>query len=198
MRKKTALKILTIGLVLTTGIALIRCADRATKPEMLFTEEAEDWLAMGDADWTFEGDELVGVVEEGSGFVMTKKTYKDFVLELEFKPDSTVNSGVFVRCKQRELSHTDCYEMNIWDLHPNQDFRTGAIVSRSVPEALVYTNDKWNTYKIRCEKGHLQVWINDILTADIQNDDLDEGYISLQAAESGEVRFRKLSLTPLK
>ncbi len=51
---------------------------------------------------------------------MTNKTYKDFDIILEFYPDNSVNSGVFVRCKQQELSNIDCYVINIWDNHPDQ------------------------------------------------------------------------------
>lgn len=140
---------------------------------------------------------MVGAVKEGAGFVMTEKEYTDFVLELEFKPDSTINSGVFIRCKNKELSFTDCYEINIWDLHPNQDNRTGAVVSRTTPMTYVETLDKWNTYKISIKENHLQAWVNGVLTIDLVNAELIKGFIALQAAESGEVRFRNVNLNPL-
>ena len=163
----------------------------------LFGETQNDWLAKGDASWQLVNNELVGTINNGSGFVMTKESYKDFLLELEFKPDSTVNSGVFIRCKNQELSFSDCYEINIWDLHPQQNNRTGAVVSRTTPLAHVETLDQWNTYKIKIKGNHLQVWINEVLTADLQNDDLVAGPIALQAAETGEIRFRNVRILPL-
>lgn len=165
--------------------------------EILFEENETDWFKEGDADWRFTNNELIGRLDSGTGFVLTKKTYTNFELTVEFNPDSTINSGVFVRCKNKEISNTDCYEINIWDLHPNQENRTGAVVARAKPLAHVETLNKWNTYKVKCEKGHLQAWVNDVLTVDIQNEELTEGYVGLQAAGTGEVRFRNVSLIVL-
>jgi len=64
-------------------------------------------------------EELIVSTNGGSGFIMTKDVYKDFILELEFHLDKTINSGVFICCKNYELSHDDCYEINIWDENPN-------------------------------------------------------------------------------
>ncbi len=188
----------TLSLLLFISICFLGCGEQGRSTETIFTENDSGWMEFGEAEWTFENNEIVGSVDNGSGFVMTKKMYKDFILEVEFQPDSTVNSGIFVRCKKRELSHTDCYEMNIWDLHPNQEFRTGAVVSRSLPLARVNTLNKWNSYKIKCEANRLQVWINDILTVDIEDSDLIEGYIALQAAETGQIRFKNAVLQKLR
>jgi len=140
---------------------------------------------------------LIGKIENGSGFIMTKRLYKDFVLELEFKPDSTINSWVFIRCSNVDIDPLSCYELNIWDLHPNQNYRTGAIVTRSVPLIKVKTIDKWNRYKIKNENDHILVWINGILTADIRDKSLIKGYIGLQAAGFGKISFRNVIIKKL-
>jgi len=181
----------------TLLFSLFSCAHKGASKEILFEENGNNWFSEGDADWRFINGELTGSLESGTGFVMTKKAYKDFVLELEFKPDSTINSGIFIRCKEDAISNVDCYEINIWDLHPDQKSRTGAVVTRSTPLAHVETLDKWNSYKIKNEKDHLQVWINDILMADLKDQDLVEGPIALQAAERGEIAFRNVRLTTL-
>jgi len=168
------------------------------KPETLFAQDADDWITGGDADWKFVDGELIGSLDSGSGFVMTKKSYKNFELTLEFNPDSTVNSGVYLRCKNVEISATDCYEINIWDLHPNQDNRTGAVVTRATPLNKVETLNKWNTYKIRCEDRRIQAWIDNVQTADLQDSQLSEGYIALQAAVGGEIRFRNVQVQPFQ
>ena len=164
----------------------------------LFQENKNDWAIKGDADWSFSDNELIGSLESGMGFIMTQKTYKNFILELEFKPDSTVNSGVFIRCNNAEISALNCYELNIWDLHPNQDYRTGALVMKSKPLAHVETLDKWNTYKIKMENHHLQAWVNGVLITDIKDNSLEKGHIALQAAEKGEIKFRNIKLSALK
>jgi hypothetical protein len=164
----------------------------------LFQENIKDWFIKGDANWNFSNNELIGKIKNGAGFIMSQQKYKDFILELEFKPDSTINSGIFIRCKNNDINPTDCYEVNIWDLHPNQDYRTGAIVMKSIPLTMVQTIDKWNTYKIKNEKDHILVWVNGILTADIRDKVLTEGYIGLQASGTGEIRFRNVKIKTLK
>jgi 3-keto-disaccharide hydrolase len=185
------------GSILMVFLAVFLFTKCNSSNEVLFEENGNNWFADGDATWEFENGELVGTVKDGAGFVMTEMEYTDFVLELEFKPDSTINSGVFIRCKNKELSNVDCYEINVWDLHPNQESRTGAVVSRTTPMAHVETLNKWNTYKIRNKEDHLQVWIDGVLTADLLNTDLISGPIALQAAESGEIRFRNVKIRPL-
>jgi len=78
------------------------------------------------------------------------------------------------------------------------NYRTGAIVTKSIPLALVQTIDKWNTYKIKNEKDHILVWVNGILTTDIRDKVLTEGYIGLQASGTGEIRFRNVKIKTLK
>lgn len=178
--------------------AFFSCIEKGSSEELLFGENANDWFSEGDAEWKFINGELIGSLQSGSGFVMTKKSYSDFVLELEFKPDSAINSGIFIRCKENVISNTDCYEINIWDLHPDQKSRTGAVVTRSSPLAHVETLDMWNSYKIRNEKDHLQVWIDDVLVVDLKDQDLQSGPIALQAAESGQIMFRNVLVTPIE
>lgn len=180
-------------LVILVLFFCISCGDA----KILFHPDNEDWFENGDAKWLNISEEIVGSINGGSGYVMTKDVYKDFILELEFYPDKTINSGVFIRCKNFELSHDDCYEINIWDEHPNQKNRTGAIVSRTTPLAHVNTLNKWNMYKIKMQNNHLQVWVNGILISDLENDELSEGYIGLQSAETGTIKFRNVKIKVL-
>ena len=163
----------------------------------LFKEGAANWVIEGAAEWRFSEAVLEGKANDQDGFVMTRNTYDDFLLELEFYPDSTINSGVFVRCKEVALSATDCHEMNIWDLHPNQEFRTGAIVTKSTPRSKVNTINQWNSYKIRCDGTQVTVWVNDTLTAEIEDKVLSQGHIGLQASGKGTIKFRNIRLKEL-
>ena len=163
----------------------------------LFEAGSADWVTEGNAEWQFSEDILEGRAVGEDGFVMTRDTYDNFLLELEFFPDSTINSGVFVRCKNSALSATDCHEMNIWDLHPNQEFRTGAIVTKATPRSTLNTINQWNSYKIRCEGPRVAVWVNDTLTAEIEDMVLSKGHIGLQASGKGTIRFRNIHLKQL-
>ena len=183
-----------ISIFSIVSIAVLFLTTSCNQTQAIFLENSGGWDTYGDANWSFSNNELIGKTNDGAGAVITNQSYKDFMLEVEFKPDSTINSGVFIRCKKEEINPTDCYELNIWDLHPDQDNRTGAIVTRNVPLALVKTIDKWNTYKIKAHKNHIQVWINGVLTIDTIDESLAEGYIGLQAKGTGEIRFRNAKI----
>ncbi|MEA1786975.1 DUF1080 domain-containing protein [Arenibacter sp. GZD96] len=160
----------------------------------LFEEDQSEWFISGEATWGLENGELVGSITNGTGFIMTNTQFEDFVLSMDFKPDSSINSGVFIRCQHKEISSSTCYEINIWDLNPNQDYRTGGVVSIAKPLNYVETINTWNTFRIKMVKQHLQVWINDVLTTDIHDKALRRGYIGLQAQDDGFIKFRKIRI----
>ena len=191
---KNLITCIVIFSVLSVHISCKEKNMNSLDPINLFAEKASDFEMGGDIDWIYEDQSWVGKVDSSTIYLATNNTYKDFELTLEFYPDSTINSGVFVRCENKELSPDDCYELNIWDLHPNQDFRTGSIVKMALPLAKVETINKWNTYKIRCEKDRIQAWVNNILTVDLEDNAHQDGFIMLQAAGSGKVIFRNVKL----
>ena len=106
---------------------------------------------------------------------------------------------MFARCADIEsVNPDDCYEFNIWDAHENPDRRTGSIVRIAAPTAMVNTEDKWNTMRIRLEGSRLQFWVNGTLTNDIEHDKLTEGLIAFQyGGEGGMVRFRNIRIEEL-
>ena len=158
----------------------------------------DGWHTTGDAQWRVEGGEIVAS-GPGDGFLRTNEEYRDFHLVLEFWVDETTNSGVFFRCRDEEYIHPDtCYEANIWDQHPQQAARTGALVFKAMPPmAQVNTVGKWNTYKIAAEGTRVLVEVNDQTTAFLRGADTRAGFIALQHWRSGTVRFRNIRIREL-
>ena len=153
------------------------------------------WSQTGDANWISTAGITKSTNQSGTGFLVSTELYDDFELTVEFKPDATVNSGVLVRCQDPEdIALSNCYEINIWDLHPNQGYRTGAIVIHSSPP-FVHLNsvEKWNQYRIIARGDKLSVWLNEELTAAMATAEFDRGHIALQSA-GGKVQFRNLSI----
>ena len=157
------------------------------------------WAADGEAAWQLSG----GVLEAtgaGQGFLVSDAEYADFHLQLEFWVDATTNSGVFIRCRDRNRIHPDsCLELNIWDEHPRQEARTGAIVFRAMPPlAHVETVGRWNTLQVVARGTRIEVRINGSLTAQLEDAETTGGFIALQHWETGVVKFRNLVLTSLE
>lgn len=163
--------------------------------ELFLPTDTHSWTQIGNATWTNHQGEWIGDVREGAGFLLFNDTFEDFTLELEFYPDSTINSGIFVRCRNEQINPVNCYEVNIWDLHPVQNYRTGAIVNRALPRRHLDTINRWNRYKITLEGSRIRVWLNGRLTADLEDTDLSGGKIALQAMGTGTIRFRNIRIS---
>ena len=133
----------------------------------LLTQNDPSWKIVGTAAWTWEDGIMTG--SGGEGYVASNEEFDNFILEVEFYPERKVNSGIFIRCPRDEQSATNCYEINIWDEHVNQDFRTGSIVTHGKPLQIVHTLNKWNNYKIEANGDKVSVWLNDILTAELKD-----------------------------
>ena len=175
-----------------TAFLLAACSP----PAPLFDDVSlQGWEPIGAASWTVENAEIVGA-GRGDGFLTTLAQYGNFELSLEFQVDAATNSGVFIRCRERARIHPEtCYELNIWDEHPNPQARTGSIVLRVMPPLRhVNTLGRWNTLLVLARDRRLEVRINGELTAVLDDAETAVGFIALQRWQSGTVRFRKLRL----
>ena len=110
----TSLFICSIGL-----LAVPSSRDAAAQAEAgwitLFNGQSlEDWNPIGTANWKLEDGVLVA--DNGNGFMVSKTSYGDFQLRVEFWIEDKTNSGVFIRCTDpSSVSGKTSYEVNIWD-----------------------------------------------------------------------------------
>jgi 3-keto-disaccharide hydrolase len=168
----------------------------------------ENFDRVGDANWRVEDGAVVA--DRGkSGHLVTKKSYGDFEIRAEFWAASDTNSGVFIRCNNREkIDSKNCYEVNIWDTRPDPKFGSGAIVDvAAVPVPLTNrVGGKWNTYEIVAKGGRMTVRLNGVQTVDVdeQKMNLRSGPFTLQyalggaqGAQGGPIKWRKVEVRPL-
>lgn len=191
------LKVLKISF-LAFLIVLCACASKqasnlVTDWEPLF-EDQSMFRYDGVTDWSKNNGQICNIIGSGDGYLITNKKYDSFELQFEFKPDATVNSGIFIRCKDSQMSYEDCYELNIWDEHPDQSNRTGSIVTRATANKKVSTIGKWNTMRIIAQDNRIQISINNMLVLDYNEADNRPGVIGFQAYEEGEICFRNIRI----
>ena len=178
--------------LLTLTLILVLAGCVANAPNL------DSWSQAGDANWISTAGITQSTNQSGTGFLVSTEPYDDFELTVEFKPDATVNSGVLIRCQDPDdIALSNCYEINIWDQHPNQDYRTGSIVIHSIPP-LVHLNsvEKWNQYRIIAIGNKLSVWLNEEFTAEMNTAEFSRGHIALQSI-GGKIQFRNLSIKTL-
>ncbi|HYR90111.1 MAG TPA: DUF1080 domain-containing protein [Terriglobia bacterium] len=150
---------------------------------------------VGDANWQL----MEGLVQanKGNGFLVSKTSYGDFQLKVEFWVDDDANSGVFLRCSNpKEITATNAYEVNIFDKRPDQAYRTGAIVDVAKPLSNINAGGRWNTFEITAQGSHLTVTLNGTRTVDVQHSGHARGPFALQYG-AGTVKFRNVQIRPM-
>jgi len=164
----------------------------------------ENFNTIGDADWRAEGGAIVGTKGKG-GYLVSKNSYKDFDLYVEFWANEDTQSGVFVRATDpKKVGADNAYEVNIFDKRPGAEYRSGSIVNFArVPVPTVYkTNGGWNTFRITAQGPEITVVFNGVVTAHMNNGQFKEGPIALQFGNRGKepggtIKWRKMMIKPL-
>ncbi len=145
-----------------------------------------------------------GAIQADSGgkdpaYLVSKKSYKDFVMRVEFWASPDANSGVFMRCQNRnDIGDESCYEANIFDQRPDPSFATGAIVKVApVPKDFERAGGKWNSFELTAHGNHLVVVMNGKKTVDVvATRNHMEGPFALQWGR-GTIKFRKVQIREL-
>lgn len=150
-------------------------------------------------------------------FLVTEKTYGDFVFEGEvLLPEGTANSGFMFRATVKPNSVTG-YQAEVdgdpargwsgglydegrrmWFTSPKKgDAASEAAFKERAGNA--FKRHDWNTYRITCQGDRIRIEVNGVITTDIRDDKDASGYIGIQHhGEKGQTyKFRNLRIKPL-
>lgn len=146
----------------------------------------------GEAKYRVEDGAIVGVSTLGAPntFLATKERYGDFILELEYKVDEGVNSGIQFRSRSRPDYQEGRVYGYQYEIDPASatgnagiydEARRGWLYSlENEPEARkAFRHDDWNKVRIEAVGNSIRVWLNGIPTVDILDDADSEGFIAL-------------------
>lgn len=196
---------ITAGLLFSAAFTLFGCASEPSGDAGWVTlidgaAGLENWNRVGDANWRV----VDGVIQadrktvKGSTFLMTKKSYSDFQIRVEFWVSDDANSGIYMRCSDlANITDKTCYEANIFDRRPDPRYGTGAIVHLAAVSPMPKAGGKWNTYEITAQGTRLSVTLNGVRTAETSEAKFASGPIGLQYA-AGVVKFRKVQIRALE
>ncbi len=156
-----------------------------------------DWTQLGQGGWSFVDGSLQGKNGK-AGYLVSKDSYTDFEIRAEFWADEDANSGIFIRCSDRNKVGADnAYEVNIFDKRPDPSYGTGAIVDVvKVAQPAPRAANRWNTFEITALGDRLTVRLNGQQTADARDSKYRSGPVALQSA-AGTIRFRKVQIRRL-
>ena len=164
----------------------------------------ENFDRVGEANWRAEGGAIVADKGKG-GFLVSKNSYKDFELRVEFWADNNTNSGIFMRCADpKTITDKSCYEANIFDQRADQTYATGGIVHFAKVLQPAKAGGKWNTYEITAKGSKLTVVLNGTKTAELDHSQFAAGPVALQFGNlppkgdpGGSIKWRKVQIKAL-
>ncbi len=167
---------------------------RPDKMTPLFNgKDLTGWKVYPEAKATIENGaiRLIG----GSGSIETEIAYDDFVLQLEYRTDKPVNSGVFFRCIPG--SKMDGYECQVFNNPPDADYKkfigtdTGGIFRRQVGRNMGPKDGEWNYLTIFAGGSKIATWVNGIqVTNWTDQRDPDKNPRKGRRTEAGTIQFQ--------
>jgi hypothetical protein len=155
----------------------------------------DNFTRVGDANWTAtEGAVQATQGGKDPAYLLSKQSYTNFEMRVEFWASDDANSGVFMRCQDRStITDENCYEANIFDQRPDPTYGTGAIVKVAAVSPMPKAGGKWNTYEITARGTQLTLVLNGVKTVDVQDSKLASGPFALQWGR-GTIKFRKVQI----
>ena len=200
-------------------LALVLCGSVSAEApwKMLFNgKDLTGWEQKnGQALYTVEDGQIVGrtVVNTPNSFLCTKQFYSDFILELEFRVDPRLNSGVQIRSHsipEYGSGRVHGYQVEI---DPSERAWTGGIYDEAGRGWLVSLEDnpkaraafrqnEWNHLRIEAVGDVIRTWMNDVPAVHLSDTVMPTGFIALQVHSVGsdkskegiQVRWRNIRI----
>ena len=190
--------LLFAGTSTVLATSLIQAADNDWVTLIDGTQGMKNFNIVGDANWSAENNAIQATEGSGASWLVSKNSYSDFSLRVEFWASNDSNSGIYMRCEDaNQITDRTCYEANIFDQRGDPSFGTGAIVHIApVEEPRPTAGNSWNVFVITLDGDHLVVELNGKRTVDVHDDLLSSGPIALQWGR-GALRFRKVVIKEL-
>ncbi|MEC7262130.1 MAG: DUF1080 domain-containing protein [Bacteroidota bacterium] len=187
-------------------LALLLCWACAEAPKDdtpwldLFDGTLNGWNQKGgEAHYAIKDDAIVGstVHDTPNSFLTTDKIYGDFIMELDYKVDSTMNSGIQIRSNSfpyYQNGRVHGYQIEIdpsdraWSAGIYDEGRRGWLVTLdNNPEAQkAFKQNDWNHYRIEAIGDTIKTWINGVPAAYLIDDKTPSGFIALQVHSIGK------------
>ena len=214
--------------VLLLGGVTVRGAE-GRWTELCNGRDLEGWVQRGGkAEYRVESGEIVGraVANTPNSFLCTARPYTNFILELEFRVATNLNSGIQIRSEcfpeAREVradgkthkipaGRVHGYQVEIdpsaraWTGGIYDEGRRGWLNDLKEKEAArkAFSAETWNQLRIEARGSSIKTWLNGVAAADLTDSMTPGGFIALQvhgvdARDAGsEVRWRRLRIQEL-
>ncbi len=173
------------------------------------------WIQRGGkALYHVEDGTIVGTTVLGTpnSFLCTEKVFSNFIMELEVKVDTALNSGIQIRSNSFEEyrnGRVHGYQVEIdpseraWSGGIYDEGRRGWLYDLQENEAArkAFKNEEWNHFRIEAIEDSIRTWVNGITAADLVDSMTATGFIALQVHSSRieglKIRWRNIRIQDL-
>jgi len=157
-------------------------------------ENLDGWNQKGgEAKYTVKNGAIVGstVHNTPNSFLTTDEMYTDFILELDFKVDPSMNSGIQIRSNSFPYYRNGRVHGYQVEIDPSNRAWSGGIYDEARrgwlntlennPEAQkAFKQNEWNHYRIEAIGDTIKTWVNGVPASHLIDDKTASGFICLQ------------------
>lgn len=165
----------------------------------------------GTAEYRVENGTIIGktVPNTGNSFLCTDRKYANFILEVDFKVDPSMNSGIQFRSNyytqeteveiagKKKKFPADRVHGYQFEIDPSPRAYTGGVydegrrgwlfdLKNNEAARKAFKQGDWNTARIECRGNSIKTFINGVPAADFTDDLTAEGVIALQVHGVGK------------
>jgi hypothetical protein len=165
----------------------------------------------GKAEYRVQEGTIVGktVPDTGNSFLCTAKKYSNFILEVEFKVDPSMNSGIQFRSNyytqeteveiagKKKKFPADRVHGYQFEIDPSTRAYTGGVydegrrgwlfdLKNNEAARKAFKQGEWNQARIECRGDSIKTFLNGVAAADFKDELTKEGVIALQVHGIGK------------
>lgn len=186
------------------------------KGEKLFNgTDLKGWKQLnGKASFEVKNGEIVGTTVAGqpNSFLATEKEYGDFILELEFKVDPSMNSGIQFRSLSKPEYQNGRVHGYQFEIDPSARAWTGGVYDEARRDWLypleynpaakgAFKQNEWNAIRVECIGNSIRTFVNGVPAAHVEDNVTPKGFIALQvhSIEKGDepgkqIKWRNITI----
>ena len=177
-------------------ILLMATAEKATAQwkDLFNGKDLSGWKQLnGKAKYSIKNGEIIGttVLNEPNSFLATDTQYGDFIVEFDFKVDSTMNSGVQFRSESKPDYKNGKVFGYQYEIDPSKRGWSAGIYDESRRDWLypldlnpaaktAFKQNQWNNARIECIGTSIRTFLNGKPAASVIDNATTRGFIALQ------------------
>ena len=167
---------------------------------LITNNSLEGWnVKGGKAKYIVENGVIIGTTAANTPntFLTSNKMYDDFIFEIDFKVDSTMNSGIQIRSNSLPYYRDGIVHGYQVEIDPSKRAWSGGIydekrrkwlhtLENNTKAQKAFKQNEWNHYRVEAIGDTIKTWINNVPASYLIDDKTASGFFGLQVHSIGK------------